>query len=278
MLPQILMGLLSNPLGLVAAATPFIVSHINNEKARIAAQAEHRAGELKRANDVFTTLSDKMDKLTYLSKQAMYGIVYRKLNYLSGSDVLNEAGTSPVQPLDEVDKLDVATFKQYSDELMSWECSINTNRAQVLMCFGEESGKLFMEIQSEFEKLANYINAAYWKKTTSQWFIQDNKGVGDTDFHNRYLPVWNKLVGDVTGMENVMGDITVLTGQMLYAIQHETVGSLRHVEIERPQQQLAENVVPPNVVPPENVAPPSVVPPQNAAPSPESLVPENAVP
>src|SRR5881394_456 len=136
MVPQLLLTLLSNPLGVAAAATPFIVNHINSEKAKLDAQAAHRTDELKRASDAFVSISVAMDKLHYLSKQAMFGIVFRNLT------------------LDSGDPPDVAAFKQYSDELMLWECSIATNRAWVSMCFGEENGRLFTGIQSRFQVLA----------------------------------------------------------------------------------------------------------------------------
>jgi len=220
MVPQLLLTLLSNPLGVAAAATPFIVNHINSEKAKLDAKAAHRNDELKRASDAFVAISAAMDQLHYLSKQAMFAIVFRKLTLNTG------------------EPSDVATFKLYNDQLMKWECSVATNRAWVSMCFGEESGKLFTGIQKQFERLAECVNAGFFKRTQSAAFIEDNKG-SPSDFRTRYLVVWDR------SLENM----TVLSARMLRDIQDENVGSLRQAETAPPEE------LPEDVPAPQHVAP-----------------------
>ena len=195
MLPQILLTLLSNPLGLITVASPFIINHINSEKAKLAAQAAHRDFELQQAHAIAGEVSKTMDNLAYLSKQAMFGIVFRGLSLAE----------------------DQAIWKAYQEALLKWESATSTTLAQIEMYFGADSVATLKKIQNDFEILAMQIDAAFFKRTTSKWFIADEEGTED-DFRKKYFPVWNRL----------RAEVTELSKEMIRQIQYEEVGSLRH--------------------------------------------------
>lgn len=195
MLPQVLLTLLSNPLGLATLASPFIVNHINSEKAKLAAQTAHRESELKQANEIAGEVSNAMDNLAYLSKQTMFGIVFRKLS----------------TPEDQ------AKWKAYQEASMRWESTNSTTLAQMEMYFGADNAATLKKIQDDFEILASQVDAAFYERTTSKWFIEDKEGTKH-DFRKKYFPVWNRLIDEMTE----------LSKEMIRQIQYEEVGSLRH--------------------------------------------------
>ena len=191
---SLLATILQNPLGLATVAAPFVMDHINAGRARLAAAASHRQAELTQANQIAAAVSGTMDNLAYLSKQVMFGIVFRKLS----------------APEDQ------AVWKMYQDALMKWESNKSTALAQVEMYFGADCVATFRKIQEDFETLENQINAAYYKRTTSKWFIEDKEG-SKNDFRKKYLPVWDRLIAEMTELNK----------EMIRQIQYEEVGALR---------------------------------------------------
>jgi hypothetical protein len=193
LLPQLLASLLSNPLALAAAATPFIMDHVNSERVKLAAQEAHRASELARANKIASDVSTAMDNLSYLIRQAMFGIVFRGL------------GTPEDQEV----------FKAYHEVLMRWESSKSTARAEVEMYYGADVAAMFKDIQDDFETLAKQIDAGFFKRKTSKFFIEDKEG-SKNDFRKVFLPVWDRVTDRMTR----------LCKEMILHIQREDVGSL----------------------------------------------------
>lgn len=195
MLPQLLTAILSNPLGLATVAAPFILDHITSERAKLAAGMAHREAELKQANAIASEVSNTMDTLAYISKQAMFGIVFRELS----------------TPEDQ------AVWKVYQEALMKWNRTKATTTAQMEMYFGVDSAAALKRIQQNFETLANQVDAAYFKRTTSKWFIEDKEGTKN-DFRKKYFPVWDRLITEMTE----------LSKEMIRQIQYEEAGSLKH--------------------------------------------------
>jgi hypothetical protein len=194
LLKTIAIALLKNPLGLVTVATPFIIDYIQTEKAKLTAAASHRASELQQASKIADEIMCTMDKLAYLSKQAMFGVVFR--------------GRTTAD--------DQAAWKEYQQILAKWEGSKSTSFAQVEMYFGAESAARLKRIQEDFGTLINQVDAAFFKRDKSKWFIEDKEGSGN-DFRGKYFPVWNRL----------NAEMTELSKEMIGSIQQEAVGSLR---------------------------------------------------
>jgi hypothetical protein len=194
MLSQLLINILSNPLGLATIASPFVIDHINAGRAQLAARATHKQAELTQANQIASVVSGTMDNLAFLSKQVMFGIVFRKLS----------------APEDQ------AAWKMYQDTLMKLESNKSTALAQVEMYFGADCAASFRKIQADFETLENQVNAAYYKRTTSKWFIEDKEG-SKNDFRKKYVPVWDGLIAEMTDFNK----------EVIRQIQYEEVGSLK---------------------------------------------------
>ncbi|HEY0385991.1 MAG TPA: hypothetical protein VGC64_08260, partial [Pyrinomonadaceae bacterium] len=194
LLERLLVALINNPLALIAATTPLILNHMKEQSARLDAEAAHRASELKEANEIADNISGNMDKLAYFSKEAMFAVIFR--------------GVSSEQ--------DQALWKSYHDALTAWESNKTTACAQTEMYFGVANARRLEKIQSDFVTLKNQINAAYYKRKTSKWFIEDKQG-SKNDFRIKFIPLWNKLTDKMTDHSR----------NMIRQLQDEEVGSLK---------------------------------------------------
>jgi hypothetical protein len=230
-------------LGLLGAAAPFIMDHINAERARIAGEAAHREAELNAAKEIFSNVNTGMDKLGSLSKSTMFAVIFRDLNTSTVGDPPVPApngmlvpGTRPQPTSKGPTGEDVATYWSYRSVLMHWQTAASTNFAQVVSYFGEESGNTFKQIQDDLETLAKQVDSAFYKRPESTDFIGDfavNNIVppdAANDFRTKYFGIWN-------AMEQ---RITVLSQDMIKAIQNETVGSLGLPETNEAQEKLKQ--------------------------------------
>jgi hypothetical protein len=181
MIPRILLAFLSNPVGLVAVATPLIISHVQQKGASLKAEAEHKNAVLATATNIGGEICTNMDKLAYFSKQAMFGVVFRGLST-------------------DADK---AIWVLYQNSLTAWESSKTTSSAQTEIFFGVECARALKKIQGEFEILISQVEAAYYKRTNSAFFIEDKEG-GKNDFRKKYIPVWNRLTHNMTDLSKDM--------------------------------------------------------------------------
>lgn len=228
-------------LGLIGAASPFIMDHINAERAKIAGEAAHRETELSSARGIFSTVSSSMDGLANLSKATMFSIVFRNLNHLSVGEPPAIAPNGMIQPGTRPEPTskgptgeDVATYWSYKSELMKWRSSASTNYAQVASYFGEESGNTFKVIQNDLETLARQLEAAFYKRENSADFIADFEVKGKVppnaknDFRTKYFGIWNDM----------QMRMTALSQDMIRAIQYETVGSLGLPKTNEAQSEL----------------------------------------
>ena len=216
-------------LGLIGAASPFIMDHINAERAKIASVTAHREAEVNTARNIFNTVNSSMDSLANLSKATMFSIVFRNLNYSTVGEPpavapngMIQLGTRPAATSKGPSGEDVATYWNYKSELMKWQSSAATNYAQVASYFGEESGNTFKVIQDDLETLARQLEAAFYKRETSSDYIADFEVKGKVspnaknDFRTKYFDIWNDM----------QMRMTALSQDMIKAIQYETVGSL----------------------------------------------------
>ena len=224
-------------LGLLGAATPFILDHVTAERARIAGEAAHRESELNEAKDIFSNVSTGMDKLASLSKATMYSIVFRNLNVSTVGDPPapnGMPGTRPQPTSKGPNGEDVATYWSYRTLLMSWQGVAGTNYARVESYFGDESGNTFKQIQDDLETLARQVDAAFYQRKDSADFIGDFEVKGKVppnatnDFRTKYIGVWNDM--------HVR--LTALSQDMIKAIQNGTVGSLGLPERNEAQEEL----------------------------------------
>ncbi len=195
MLPRILQNILANPVALLAAASPLIINLVQAKRAKLEAEAAHRASELKQASAIADEVFTATDNLAYLSKRAMFSVV------LAG------------QGTDDDNK---EVWKAYQEALMKWESSKSTTLAYTEMYFGVDNAGRLKSIQDDFETLANQINAASFQRTTSEWFIEDKEG-SPNDFRTKFFPVWDRI----------MATLMELSREMIRHIQYEEVGSLR---------------------------------------------------
>ena len=85
-------------LGLIGAASPFIIDHINAERAKIANVTAHREAEVNTARSIFNTVNSSMDSLANLSKATMFSIVFRNLNYSTVGEPPAVAPNGMIQP------------------------------------------------------------------------------------------------------------------------------------------------------------------------------------
>ncbi|HEY9405345.1 MAG TPA: hypothetical protein VIQ24_22030 [Pyrinomonadaceae bacterium] len=228
-------------LGLLGAASPFILNHINAESARLAAEAAHRESEINKAREIFDDVNGTMDKLAYLSKAVMFSIIFRDLNEATVGEPPAIAPNGMIQPGARPKPTskgptgeDVATYWSYKSELMKWESSSATNYAHVESYFGEECAETFKTIRDDFETLVRQLDAAFYKRKTSLDFIEDLEVKGKVppnatnDFRTKYFDIWNDL----------HANMIALSQDMIKAIQHGTVGSLGLPETNEAQAEL----------------------------------------
>ena len=227
-------------LGLLGAASPFILDHVNAERARIAEEAAHRESELQQAKEIFSTLNTGMDRLATLSRATLLAIIFRDLNDSTVGDPPAVApGMIPPGPRPKPTSKgptgeDVATYWSYRSELMKWQSGTATGFALVTSYFGEESGNTFKEIQNDLETLARQIDAAFFKRSTSADFVADFEVKGKVppnaknDFRTKYFPIWTDM----------KIRLAALSQDMIKAIQNGTVGSLGLPERNEAQAKL----------------------------------------
>jgi hypothetical protein len=245
-------------LGLLGAASPFIMDHITAERARIAEEVAHRASELQQAKDIFSTLNTGMDRLASLSKATMFGIVFRDLNDSTVGDPPFVAPNGGIQPGAKQPKPtskgptgeDVATYWTYKSDLLKWQSTTATGFALVTSYFGKESGDTFKTIENDLETLAGQIDAAFYRRETSADFIGDFQVDGKVppdaknDFRTKYFPIWTDM----------KMRLAALSQDMIKAIQAGTVGSLGLPKTNEAQEALKQ------LTPPEKTVEPATTP------------------
>jgi NAD dependent epimerase/dehydratase family enzyme len=69
--------------------------------------------------------------------------------------------------------------------------------------FGVECSKALKKIQGEFEILISQVEAAFYKRKDSAFFIEDKEG-SPNNFRKKYMPMWNRLTHHMTELSKEM--------------------------------------------------------------------------
>ncbi len=201
MAAQILTSLLSNPVALIAAVAPFISSYIQTRGAELQAEATHEESEMQKANAIANELSDTMDKLAFYNMEAMFGVVLR------GSE--NQLNRLPLAQ-------DQQTWEAYQQVLVAWNGSRTKHRAQAERYFGSDAEKLLISIQGDFETLERQVDAAYYMREESDYYIEENQNSNNC-YVDKYFPVRDELLKKMTD----------LSKKMIALIQNRDIGIRR---------------------------------------------------
>lgn len=154
--------LLANPLGLIAALSPLIVKSIDNNRARIDQASKLLDEEMKAANDLAAELMAATDRILFLNKEAMFGIVFRGVTVKS----ITEKTASD---------LDSKAWLAYQSETALWNSSKTTRLARIYGTFNDETVRLFSALSVQAELLENMVSAAFYMRMRSKYFIRDTE-------------------------------------------------------------------------------------------------------
>jgi len=154
--------ILANPLGLIAALSPLIVKSIDNNRARIDQASKLHDAELKAANDLAAELMAATDRILFLNKEAMFGIVFRGLTVQS----IAEKGASDA---------DSKAWMALQAESALWNSSKTSRLARIYGMFNQETVRVFSALSMQLELLENMVNAAFYMRTRSRYFIKDTE-------------------------------------------------------------------------------------------------------
>ncbi|HLJ16208.1 MAG TPA: hypothetical protein VKV15_17040 [Bryobacteraceae bacterium] len=157
-----LITLLKNPLGLIAAATPFIVKSIDDNRAKLDAAAKLLDSEIKTATDLAMEVTSALDRVIHLNQEAVFGIVFRRLNIRT----IKKLG--PLEP-------DRKAWETYHAEQSLWNSSRTTRLVRVSSTFNSDTVRLYSGLSKQIELLENMANAAFFDRRQSRFFINDTR-------------------------------------------------------------------------------------------------------
>ncbi len=182
----------------VGGLTTLIGNFFVNRQKQIAAEREFRAAELKMANKVFDEVSLSMAALAESSRDAMWALMLR-----------------PDREQDWTPE-DVASWRAYNDNLVSWNRARARNLALTRKYFGDEAAVALKCVQEDLGKLESRISATYYGRTKSSKFLtRENLG-------KNYMATSDRLLES---------DIVALTEVMIDRIQMQEVGALKSARI-----------------------------------------------
>jgi hypothetical protein len=111
------------------------------------------------------------DRILFLNKEAMFGIVFRGVTVKSITEKT-------------VSDLDSKAWLAFQGESSIWNSSKTTRLARIYGTFNDETVRLFSALSLQTELLENMVNAAFYMRTRSKYFIRDteaNDGAGNKD-------------------------------------------------------------------------------------------------
>jgi hypothetical protein len=161
--------LLSNPISLIGAASPFIVNAITSHSASLAAEAKDREAEQANASDLAKQVTETASQVVYYNQEAMYGMVFRSLN-------VNTANPSGTPPVVKASADDVAAWEAFRTSWRGWRSNALVWQSRMRSTFGPGLACLFSQIDRQFVILTNLVNAAYFMRSGSKFFIEDALG------------------------------------------------------------------------------------------------------
>jgi hypothetical protein len=162
-------NLLSNPLSLIGAASPFIVNAITSHSASLAAEAKERDAEQANARDLVKQVTETASQVAYYNQEALYGIMFRGLNV----NTITPSGTPPTV---KANADDVAAWEGFRIAWRTWRSSALVWQSRIKVSFGPGLASLFGQIDQQFIILTNMVNAAYFLRPGSKFFIKDALG------------------------------------------------------------------------------------------------------
>jgi hypothetical protein len=159
---QAIGNLLSNPISLIGAASPLIVNSIQSHKARLVAAETNRVAELSAATKLATEVTTSANQLAYLNQEAMYGVVYRKLSFNTLTSTAAED--------------DKQAWKAFRTEWNNWMSEGLVRQSSLSIHFGPAAERAFSQINLQVELLTNMVNAGFFQRTDSRYYIEDVMG------------------------------------------------------------------------------------------------------
>ena len=199
MVARLLTTLLSNPIALIGAASPFILNHLQSNAARLQAAEQTRVSELTKANTLFMALSNNMDLLAFYNRSAAFALVLR------GGDTLEQR-----LPL----AIDQLAWSNFQTQWGLWNGSLGQNTAGVANYFGTEASGELEKIQIGFSILNDMVEATYFMRTENQYFLKD-----ENDLRTKYFETGNAFLSLLNGFNTLL----------LQQIKTQQVGSLRSI-------------------------------------------------
>lgn len=155
-------AILANPLGLIAALSPLIIKSVDNNRARIDQASKLRDAELKNANDLASELMAATDRILFLNKEALYGVVFR------GLTVESVAGKT-------ASDADLKAWETLQAESALWNSSKTSRLARIYGTFDDQTVRLFSGLSMQLGLLENMVDAAFYMRTRSRYFIKDTE-------------------------------------------------------------------------------------------------------
>jgi hypothetical protein len=157
-----LMNLLLNPISIIVAASPFIINSIDSRRQRAALENARKQQQLKDATELIDDISVNASKLTYLCKQAMFGVVFRGLTV----DVMGTAAPD-----------DVAMWEAFRASLLEWSSFMLSRLSELRTTFDVSLSTEFTELDFAINLIASMVEAAFFKRITSKYYIEESKGI-----------------------------------------------------------------------------------------------------
>ncbi len=239
MLDKLLTALLSNPIGLLTAASPFLLNYYNASQEELARQRDIRESTQKGASAIAFEIAKNADLLTYYNKQAVYAIVFRGLSICTENPDLPFCGEENTSVI-PVSDTDTSNFQKSREQFLAWNTNVIARHAQVARFFGgDEASRMFESILRQIYLLECMTDAAYFRRLDSRFFIEDNDDDGKgskrylidlleidpeecprlhallsaepdeanknpNDFRNKYTPIFTNLITELTDFGRLM--------------------------------------------------------------------------
>ena len=171
MLAKLIASLLSNPVTIAAAVSPFVMNSINNNRAKLSAKAKLVEEEFRQAHEIADDICSHAERVLHFNKEAAFGIVYRGLNTDS---VYKEPSDRQWREYDKY------AWEEYQKQILEWNTQTTNRCAQVKVYFGENTYKIFYRILKQMDYVDRMASAAFYNSTHSEFYI-DNSSSSEQD-------------------------------------------------------------------------------------------------
>ena len=157
------------PVGTIVAGAigTAIGAFFQDRSAKIQQERAQRLAELQKADALFHEIFDSLDAAMYLNQEAMWLSVFGR-----------QEADAPLGPL--------SVWQKYQGALAQWKTGQARRVAEVANYFGSDVGKSIESIQRGFRRYENMVDATYYKRTRSRYYLEDKKG-SKNDFRTKYF-------------------------------------------------------------------------------------------